>query len=580
MFDNKFSEMYMGELMSVGWPWHGLASGESGGPIQLTLPNNVTIPLKATMREATSPIYHQQGAAVKFRDGRAKEVERTPEQLAEDAAKGIEWRPEVLYNPNEGVLFGESPAFRRAPSWLYYDGERSWRARLSGDWIVRLEELPIGLRNPDIKQISLGSSTNLSSYTVVDITEDGSKVLLCRYTKFSNGGNIQPNDLDYCYKSKEFDPAAGGAWWSVPADYVELELSRSSSGLFYFANVTTIATFNDTKPVQLPSIYEETKNQAKGTVKTSGYPYSGDSFDAAITVGVDIEGLHYTPYDSPNLRRVKHEWEDRIVGMFYRDDGTIGTVTVHNVIEEQWRYSPPDFLAGAAIYDFVFDEEAHAITPLYFAGPWHQIGGMITAQGWIEAVQTVKIDGEIVSTMTAREETEASSMLHGRYRIEAQTNGGALSEFTSSIAMELEQDPITPTREFWVDCNGVEIVRKSRVDENATMRWIYQRWTPSGDDTRVFAWHGPVEHGDVTLNLCRYAPTVFVHTLTALNYYNAWEGEAVQVTGDAIVPKAPKDQRVIQGEGENPWPFRALNGSYNPITGELARDYPTPVFWM
>ena len=228
MFDSKFAEFCPGMITVAGWPWHGLAWAPYGQLASITLPNGSTIHPAGQTRDVTSSFYQPAGTVLRFKDPRAPDVVRTPEQLADDEEKGIEWRNEVLVNPRSGILYGKATTTQL--SWIYHDGERNWLAT-AGQTSVRLAELLIGnvAREPVIKTIPITVVTDGVSFVaneIVDATIDGAKVII----------NISHDNLKTPGQTYEGYELGGRATWAHrPIRWAELVIEGDAATVRHLA---------------------------------------------------------------------------------------------------------------------------------------------------------------------------------------------------------------------------------------------------------------------------------------------------------------------------------------------------------
>lgn len=193
MFDSKIAERIPGKLQMCGWPWHGLAFESSAG-LSVKLPNDAVISLDIDTSSNNYSSVQPSGTVLKFRDPRAPDVARTSDQLADDQESGREWRADVLYSPRYKVLYGRSTISNTNLSWLYHDGEKTWRAAISNG-AVRLRSALItdGNVGLETKTIPITGYISNNPLEIISATADGSKILICNGYSGSGYVRYYPN---------------------------------------------------------------------------------------------------------------------------------------------------------------------------------------------------------------------------------------------------------------------------------------------------------------------------------------------------------------------------------------------------
>lgn len=166
-----------------GWPWHGLVSqaDEFTEPV-VTLPNATTRP---------HPLPANPGNSYRIKMPGIAAVSRSSDQLAADAAAGMEWRNEQLLCGSTFQLYGKDLG-----GWVYFAGDGSrWiinlldeSAKLLGEFNVasRVEVITINLPSDDgqgTPAVEFGGSPAYVRRwpTPCDISPDGSSAILMLY---------------------------------------------------------------------------------------------------------------------------------------------------------------------------------------------------------------------------------------------------------------------------------------------------------------------------------------------------------------------------------------------------------------
>lgn len=195
MFDSPIHDWIPGDEYLFGDPYHGKITANKDAIATLTLPNGEQIQYPAY-------IFSGQGSPGLqwFRDPRATTTERTAEQKKEDEKKGIEWRPDVLFDYRLKMVYrsGEWASQAGGPAcWIFSDGAACYMATMREDPAtyrtrVELVPAPILARKPnkrygdDELRQKLATTINAdpdaityTSFTVVDTVRDGSRAILC-----------------------------------------------------------------------------------------------------------------------------------------------------------------------------------------------------------------------------------------------------------------------------------------------------------------------------------------------------------------------------------------------------------------
>lgn len=199
MFDSPIHDWYPGDQYLFGCPYHGKITSDKAGNLTLNLPNGQKL-------KYPGYVFTTQGSSGLqwFRDPRATATERTPEQKKEDEQKGIEWRPDVLFDFDLRDVYGRrdwSYVQYAEAQWLFSDGAACYMVNIVRDAIsstprVVLVPAPVLSRKPnkpfydDELREKLETSISVdedafqyTSFKVADTVRDGSRAIVY-------GGNI------------------------------------------------------------------------------------------------------------------------------------------------------------------------------------------------------------------------------------------------------------------------------------------------------------------------------------------------------------------------------------------------------
>lgn len=226
MFDSPIHDWIPGDEYLFGDPYHGKITAQKDTMATLTLPNG---------EQLEYPVYIFSGQGSPglqwFRDPRATATERTPEQKKEDEKKGIEWRPDVLFDYRLKTVYrrGDWASQAGGPTcWLFSDGAACYMATMREDRAtsraqVQLVPAPIFARKPNKwfgdDELREKLTTTISadpepakytSFDVVDTVRDGSRAILC-------SGQVQDP-----YGAIGWRPTPSGAVAMPPAYWFEV----------------------------------------------------------------------------------------------------------------------------------------------------------------------------------------------------------------------------------------------------------------------------------------------------------------------------------------------------------------------
>lgn len=566
MFDSPVHDACPGEITACGWPWHGRLDYTVGAasPV-LTLPNGVTATLKWFPNVVAAYDWHQHGTLLRFRDPRAIDVERTPEQLAADAERGIEWRADVLYGPREGLVYGIGPKTRQPRSWLYHDGVTNWRARVLANAQIRLSHLLFVIgraRQPDQQHDIVVSkpsgSPALGELVVIDALPDGSRVL---FTRYRNTG------IPWGVGSSSFIQEQLGAWCAMPYDFWELRLARDEAGV-YSAELLSVrepeAVAGDYQQAAIIGTEPKVSIASTITGTTSDEDYERLSVATSWDVA-DETGPTSTSSAARHMATTSQGHRD--IGAYYRSDASIAFWSLV--------YGGASELQGDPQITFEGQSDWTANRPVRSSGfaVWGsnvvRVTTTNTLTGHNSAWLELHRDGVAVSRAELREDVTQHTVTVRDAEFLAAWEAGTWSLIRTDTSVP--GGTLTQTR-----------TQTGTLDDQT----VIPHGTPSLHPTWTFSPFPPVllrhagakffsrpSQGRQTLSAFRFCAQLPV---LAMSVSDAASGAIRQVLGNAASP----DGELHPGTGERHAPFSALHGAWNPVTGEVLRDTPNPVSYL
>lgn len=547
MFDNVFDKVMPSKVTRCGWPWHGLVRSDEDGSLQVELPNETVIPLKATLRNPRGGIFpemfSQEGTVFKFKDPRA------PEIPAEEAATagGLEWRSEYLFNPNQQVIYGDNSGLQQR-GWLYHENGNNWKVTIYDSTRLRFVNAQVGgIQKVEYRSVT-GDTANIPWLQVIDAVPDGSRVLLAHINGRSEN---EPNEFDYVFDNASFLQDQVGAWWSHPIAYFELTLTGLNPV------IRRLKSYDDIKGT-VTSTESYIKPQKYITSVFSGYnEYPLDR--GAITETTKIGG-GYGPeiYFESTYRRIV---SGALCGLFYRPDGTVGEITSDYIKYEEYEREPLYSLLVTLTHAF---SESEMTGPTSFRGPDNYISTSAWFKSHLSTKQVIHVDGVEQSSLECTEDVNVTLPVNAVYRMIALGPGGPAGSWETTIRMEGGSGSVTgPVKaRYLVDGNVVhENTRQLEIKASAG-----SGFSNIGASSRQLYRN--------VFNVVRYSPSMFACSVVSSNPEDMADKDFI--VGSVVVPNAGAFPGYIIKQP----PFGGLYGSYNPITHEVARDALTPVFWI
>lgn len=569
MFDSPVNDSCPGEITVCGWPWHGRVdyTVSSDSPV-LTLPNGVTTTLPWFPTAITAYDWHQHGTLLRFRDPRAPDVERTPEQLAADAERGIEWRADVLYGPREGLVYGIGPTTRQPRSWLYHDGTMNWRSTVFAASQIRLSQVSFVIgrkRQQDVRRNIVvarpSGAPALTDLVVIDAAPDGSRVLLARY---------RSADIPWGVGSADFVQSELGAWCGMPFDFWELRITHDAETDTYSAGLFSVMGAED-----VAGEYEElppdgVEARLRGDQENVG-------FDEIYIEGGNIHCVaerSYSLYDVPwrgnvigsnafMLRWCRLESAGhRVIGAYYKADGSIGFWSVQYGGMTEITGNPAIALEGPTTLHF----QAPSTTPRPYQGEEtlqlltvsNTLSGYNSA--WIELLR----DGLAVSRAEVRESVTDTHVEH--------------IDFAWSLFIGITSGPELKLRSSRRVERTLGRVLSCTLDGREVFPAGTESYRPVGFEIPPWKNAGVRFFGAPAVGLSSFSAFRYCAQMPVLGVTTSTPDGAVlrQVLGSVSTP----DGNLHAGTAERTSPFTGLYGSWNPVTGELLRDIPNPVSYL
>lgn len=546
MFDNVFDKVMPSKVTRCGWPWHGLVRSDEDGSLQVELPNETVIPLKATLRNPRGGIspemFSQEGTVFKFKDPRA------PEIPAEEAAiaGGLEWRSEYLFNPNQQVIYGDNSGWQQR-GWLYHENGNNWKVTIYDSTRLRFVNAQVGgIQKVEYRSVT-GDTANIPWLQVIDAVPDGSRVLLAHINGRSEN---KPNEFDYVFDNASFLQDQVGAWWSHPIAYFELTLTGLNPV------IRRLKSYDDIKGTVTNEGYSKPQRYITSTVATTAFPMD-QTFTSSTTIGGGTgPGVYF-----------EQEWtetvEGSLCGMFYRSDGTIGEVTCDSVTHSRYDQEPLYNLQVTLTHTFT---ESDFNGNVLFEGPLHTIQSSTGFDSYFSTKQTLYVDGVEQSTLECTEEVSVALPVSAQYRMASYGPGGPNGSWNTYINMRGATGSVIGPANLKCLVDGNVVFEKTRQREiKAEVVSYFSRVGASAKTFRNYA---------NILNVVRYSPSMFACSVVSSNPEDAADKDFI--VGSVVVPNTGTFPGYIIKQP----PLGALYGSYNPITREVVRDALTPVFWI
>lgn len=552
MFDSPLHDWTPGKPVLFGFPYHGrvdfAASGSSSILPTIRLPNGsiLNLPRRPTGGAAS----FLTGQVLRFRDPRAKEVERSAEDQAADRAAGREWRPDALYHPGMGWVQGRPVSSQ--DFFVYHDGAKNWMAEFTAT--KRLIAVPTLSRRsqPEIIYYEVdypaGQPDLSQQFNLIDALPDGSKAIFATVYKTPKSGDIFGDYDEACFNH--------------PIAFWELSLSHKDG---VYRGVMQLL---------------RTVEQTAGTVYSEKYPrLPRKSLDVSVSwtdVGVDEAGNHYYEGAAEVYIRqlsetgtggeygsysVRHGFERRTVGMFYGPDQIargiymdfVNTSTYSISIEGSVQSSP----AKAKEMEII---EPGSITYTYTRA----------TTSTIQTRHRLYTDSD--SCFDCRCLSALTSQQQGVYQMEFhRVQPPPVKDKTLQTSVSVQSSIIVDGISVFTDSSAWNVDALGAIPTESPAGFTVDSELGLGTVTFYKASAGNA--GAVSFRLARYTPTM----IAGLVSYKREGGAYTSIIGNA---STPYPGRIAYGRRTFANGVGFIYGSYNPVTGQFLRDTPSPVSWI
>ena len=575
MFDSIVNDMSPGKLQVCGWPWHGrMDYGITGQRPHVTLSNGTKIQLDWIAAGHIAGELDQHGTVWRFRDPRAADVERTPEQLAVDQSMGIEWRADLLYSPRESILYGYGPRMttdtvaRSRRSWIYHGAGKNWRVVATTGTQLRFDNAIFLITRNKYQNETFFVSTQmpfdyprLTELTVIDAVSDGSRVLLGR---FQTAGNVRfAGDM--------------GAASTLATDYWELRISYNENTARYSAQLVSVRNAEETAGSFSSSYTLAYKGVALDA--ELGEVYRGGDYEYAVyshsmeTIDRSVSGSGGPwPELQPGLVSLAYQSQGvRTVGAYYDDEGVIRFFTAN--------YGGSSEFTGAPVVDNEYTEtrtyrrslitgdfdlyygSVNSLTTIYT----NQITGINT--GWFELRRDDVVVSRLEASMPVSTQLRHVSYVDVHPVLDGTVWGSPVFQPPSSM-VGLNYTTVSMTYDCLLD--GVYLygpAGEAYASPNAAQaRYSFFREAGLG----FFKFGSDLLRTPSMLPGC----TVYRYSPQLLAIAARTPGAGVML-GNAVSPV-----QIENSVRERVGGLGTIYGSWNPITGEIIRDALNPVSWI
>lgn len=591
MFDSAFADWMPGRPALFGFPFHGRVDWPriaTAQPPILTLPNAQQIQLGEHLGYLHPGIreFEQTGNVIRFKDPRSTPPERSPDELAADATRGIEWRDSALVHPRTRTVHGLR-LFGNDAWWVYSDGETVWGA-YNGFGGMYLYPQPTISRRPQPPRIIIpidtsgvvpnGAGVPLIQ-VVIDAVPDGSRVLIAR---FGEGLSTMPAGA-YATPSP-----SGKAWYHTPLDFVEIEITRGEDG--HQAVMRSVFTEDDVAGTVLP--YEEPeldKSWRKLEIGSERISLISGTYTWRVTLEPGVETAPEPPFGVttavPQVGEfsIEHGFRDRIVGAYYRPDGSVASVTVSRVTDTSYTGTPLTLTSSqtAVMYAESSREDRWELS----VSPGVMEYTYVASKEWDSATALeFKNDGVVVERATFSETLTETATWSASSVWWASAGDVGIDETTTSSRV------YTAAGDWAVRMDGQLLKsaahsseESSSADGVAFLPSLAQVWgsiPPPAVDGPWSRFRSVDEDGH----------PVYI-ALGSVSYC------ALMPAACALAYPAPGDSTIEHewwvGNGSLPFsgglhtgfttgtgPMTEIFGSYNPVTGQFIRDAANPVSWV
>lgn len=576
MFDSPFDDWMPGRVTLFGWPWHGrldLRAGITGPKPKVTLPNAVQFELDFDPTQTAILTAHQPGNLLRFRDPRAVDVERTTDQLAADAERGVEWRADALYGPREGLVYGKPiTPFTGARRWIYHDGERNWFASYGGI-SVQIRPLPtVRRRTVSEGQLTLsisypeGSpSTPAGSYewVVIDALTDGTRVILARLR----------TDIS-TMPTGAYSTTGGLAWRQAPREFWEIELVNDPEE-GRSAIMRPLRTVTQTAGTVIPRVVPELVD---GDISYSitwvidsendgVYEWVGTVDDFAV-ISVPAGTGSSRGMANVGAYNITHGHTGQVLSLYYRPDGSVAELTISALCEEAYNCT---FTASQTSSEARTRNGSDSIPGGTTATLLEEGEITITASASLTVARTLTVKLAADGVETESHVTTASVSNTGE--------ATAVQTFPVSVAQYWLFDLVSASRDHSITSDYASPVASGAGSDaftvaNGSLRvgpWDAGYWpTFSGAWASLQPSQSSARLVSGAVSYCAHMPAI-----ASLAQPAPGDPPANWLIGQAACPGG-----IVAGSQTGSGAMTEVFGSYNPITQATIRDAANPVTWV
>lgn len=591
MFDSAFADWMPGRPALFGFPFHGRVDWprvSTAQPPILTLPNARQIRLGEHLGYSHPGIreFEQTGNVIRFKDPRSTPPERSPDELAADAARGIEWRDSALVQPRTRTVHGLR-LFGNDAWWVYSDGESVWGVYRESGGLYLYPQPTISRRaQPPRIFIPIDTSGVVPldagvpiTQVVIDAVPDGSRVLIAR---FGEGLSTMPEGA-YATSSP-----SGKAWRHTPLDFVEIEITRGEDGhqavmrsVFDRDETAGEVILRDT-PALKQAVYrfELTGAVNKGP-KNPGSSTHIWELTYEVEFGATSGTGNFHPYAIIGSYSIEYGYRNRIVSAYYRPNGTIAKVTASAITSET--HSCPGVSGSGTTAVVTCEGDAEVPDGITLTTDTLSLtASMSLTQGTTTAFE-LKNDGAIVGTGYLE--------ISGSHSWSNEWSGIFGSDgFISGPGRSSGQSSVTFSRQWQLEIDGTSIGGGSTTEDDSYeysdlgpsfsyVRHVLSTWNPSrgayaefnvrdSSDRSLRALLGPVSY-------CALMPAV-LGAIYPASGSNAGTTNTYAIGNGSLPFSGGLHTGFTTGTG----PMTEIFGSYNPVTGQFIRDAANPVSWV
>jgi hypothetical protein len=575
MFDSRIHDQIPGQLGLFGWPWHGRLDMALEDNVQslLTLVNGQVVRMPFVTSPPTLDDWHQAGNLLRFRDPRAVDPQRTPEQIEADTAQGMQWRAEALINPREGIIYGDRKQVIKGLQWVYhhpqYGNVRAWFYNLTALAFKPHERIiSRNRRLTDIVTLNLryagGGLDSLFGLTIIDAYPDGSRLLLARYRYQDEWGE----------GSSSFVKNHLGAWCTLPFEYWELTLTPTAD-VGVDAVLTLIRNSAQTGGTDTGqrTTYAGQSISVSASVAVTSRTATTETAEASVSHSMVSNGAKnaatYSGEDGDFIQsnRYARSITGIIVNMYYDANGAPAEILAN--------YSESRTLTGSAMPSASYSPKAvvtrdtrvetgtfqSATTGAYTINYTQSVSGSSTAT--LELLRA----GKVVSRLEVIGQFSAN--ISGQMGYSVPIAYSSSTGYSAYPSRDSGSKSGTTAVNVTATLDGVKIMEQSR---SVTGRGVDY----SLMNNAHFPYRGAKSTADAVLYVVRYCAQMPALSLAQCKNLSAPNIVDTHFIGPCLLPNG----KTAPGIASRKPPLGGLFGSFNPVTGEAIRDAPNPVAYL